>query len=522
MNPLARVRRQGGPIVGSSTAGNPGGPLSTTQTSTASSSSPSNAVVTFHSISNMETCDSNVQIQWSYSGSNTPLSLYVAKSDSSSSQLLTVTSPQVDSWSWPTVDVAAGQYRFLGDMLSGNVSSQVFTVSQGTNTSCLSTSPSGTISSTSPSSTPPTGSPSPTNSLTPNPVSEASSGKKHAGAIAGGVIGGLAALTALIAVLWVCLRRRPSVRFAGPGVGRWGSLTSNTSSKPGGVGGGLASSHYRGHADSASGNILDVSHQSNKPSAISTPAGSDVDVTAPPNIAISIPADVIIASGPGRRSSIDKGGTRRSSIDKHSSMVGFDGIDDPVPQYKKHRGSAYSFSIASPQESADLNHQPFAHHGSSRRGSNAQLESQAQRLRASVDGAAQFRFERRTSLPPYAPHAPAASTMPAPTPSHTLPPSAHPSYPASPTSPMSPSSPMPFGTLMSKSGGHPHRSSTKRKPVPAYDASEFDNQSTVTGATGSSSSNIGHAEHGLSHKSSFGSGPVHYLIPDMPPPPPRD
>ncbi|KZT24152.1 hypothetical protein NEOLEDRAFT_1242640 [Neolentinus lepideus HHB14362 ss-1] len=104
---------------------------------------------------------------------------------------------------------------------------------------------------------------------------------------------------------------------------------------------------------------------------------------------------------------------------------------------------------------------------------------------------------RRVAVPPI-------SYMP---PSHV--PDSHP-YPPSPQSP----EPVPLSR--SASGGR----RAARKPVPKYDASEFTD--IETGSEMTAPSTVQHETIGLpelNHKSSLGEKKMHYILPDMPPPP---
>ncbi|KAI9444132.1 hypothetical protein H4582DRAFT_1064717 [Lactarius indigo] len=236
-------------------------PASSTSSSVPASSTPS---LIFVAINEMFTCGIS-PIRWGYSGPSAPMSLNItnlnvlqqAPLSTSSSNIGTSTSngttstttsviqpgvrrqysgyggsylpdineqlasqldPNTLSWSWPAVNVPQGWYQLLATVQNVQVPSSTFFVQNGTNVECvLQFAPSS-------SSTPPvpvsTG-------ASPSPVVGASSGHSHAGAIAGGVIGGIAFFAAaLVAFLFWFLRRR-SDRSGGAENGhrrRWSAM----------------------------------------------------------------------------------------------------------------------------------------------------------------------------------------------------------------------------------------------------------------------------------------------------------
>ncbi|KAH7924372.1 hypothetical protein BV22DRAFT_512659 [Leucogyrophana mollusca] len=447
---------------------------STMATSTASSSSPSTtaASLAFNAISNMTTCTS-ANISWVYTGPAATIQLAVTnisvtQQDSSQTfiQDLVDTDALAESWAWPTVNVSQGWYAIQGFTSGSYISTQSasFFVSNGTNTNCLSTSPSSSM---------------PASAASTVTASSAPSQKNNTSAIVGGVVGGIVgvAIIALLGVLWLMRRRRRPSRGGGDrrSVGRWGSLTSNSSHvNPGGSARDLTSNHYHGHTASA-GEMLPplVADKS----VASTPGGSNEDVD-------SLRDEKLLS---------------RNSLPPPSP---FDNIVDAPLPYRGNRSSTYSLQTPSV---AGCSHA----RASSVRTSNNGLEEQAQRLRSSMDGSLFLRTERLSM-----PASPGAIIR-----TPTSPARARDDYPPFP-SPISP---------VARSNSGTRR--TPRKPVPYYDPSELqssshetptlDTHSTLTTAGESSQSGTEAftSQTELSHKASFGSNrPVHYLIPDMPPP----
>ncbi|KAI9462805.1 hypothetical protein BJY52DRAFT_112064 [Lactarius psammicola] len=116
-------------------------------------------------------------------------------------QLVTQWDPTINNWTWPAVNVPQGWYQLLATVQGApQTTSSTFFVQNGTNVDCIPQFASSS-STTSPV-------PVPTDA-SPSPVVGASSGHSHAGAIAGGVIGGIAFFAAaLVAFLFWFLRRR--------------------------------------------------------------------------------------------------------------------------------------------------------------------------------------------------------------------------------------------------------------------------------------------------------------------------
>ncbi|KAH7882309.1 hypothetical protein F5I97DRAFT_344769 [Phlebopus sp. FC_14] len=419
----------------------------------------------------MTTCTSGL-ITWNYSGQEAEVELSVtnfgvyqdqqrfalgfilAKRQNTAGQMvdqvLADTNATSGSWTWSSVNLPEGWYQAEAAMSDFATSSPQFFIANGSDVSCLS----GNLSLSS---------------------GTSSSPKSNIGAIIGGVIGGVVglALVALALTLWFRRRRVPARGHdsRSTNVGRWGSLTSNSSNiNAGGNSRNLTNQHYRAHSQSA-GEMVPVI-AGDKASATTTRGGSDEDATT-----MGEEKAVTPSSPPG--------------------MNPFEALDTPAPYNRR----ASTYSLQSPSVLADSSR--------SVRASNQSLEQQAHRIRSSMESSLYLRTER-LSMP-------------------VLPPLSLPRTPTSPVRsttrdeyPLSPVTPLPVNRSSSLGGSSGTRR-TPRKPVPQYDAAELrqdsaqDTQSTFT-ATGESSHS--HETRGvpeLSHKASFGSHrPVHYLIPDMP------
>ncbi|KAH9959471.1 hypothetical protein BC827DRAFT_506652 [Russula dissimulans] len=123
--------------------------------------------------------------------------------------------PTGGNWTWGGVNVPQGWYEMLAYVQGVlHTSSNSFFVANGTNTNCITQfaarSPSNQV---------------PTSTASPSAIVATSSGHSHAGAIAGGVIGGVAFLAAvIIAFLYMCVRRRNGRPRRGGGR-RWSELS---------------------------------------------------------------------------------------------------------------------------------------------------------------------------------------------------------------------------------------------------------------------------------------------------------
>jgi hypothetical protein len=132
--------------------------------------------------------------------------------------------PAVNNFTWTSVNVPQGWYQIHANVQNTvQATSSSFFVQNGTNTNCV-PQYAVTAPSTGGSSSPTSHVPVATGSL-----SSGQSGHSHAGAIAGGVVGGLAFLAVVFAAIFFCfLRRRPSrsrLRDDDGGGRRWSELS---------------------------------------------------------------------------------------------------------------------------------------------------------------------------------------------------------------------------------------------------------------------------------------------------------
>ena len=237
-------------------------PVSTTSSAAPASTSPS---FVWQTVGEMFTCG-QTNVHWTYTGTSSPLTLHMTNINvshhaplssigpSSTSQASAVTvsvtsptlvkrqfngfggsylppvnevliagiDPAVNNFTWTTVNVPQGWYQIYANVQNTvQATSSSFFVQNGTNTNCVpqyAVAPTNAKSSSTSHVPVATGSP-----------SSAQSGHSHAGAIAGGVIGGLAFLAAVFAAIFFCfLRRRPSrsrLRDDDGGGRRWSELS---------------------------------------------------------------------------------------------------------------------------------------------------------------------------------------------------------------------------------------------------------------------------------------------------------
>lgn len=469
-------------------------PVSSSTTSSASSSSASSHVMTstasaltpsstptqftINAVKNMTTCAPGV-ITWTYNGSSPNILLSITsinvldpypQRDLTRRQItarqisvtLTNTSTTLNSWTWPQVDQPQGWYIIDGYVASLNASSTAFFISNGSDTSCLFSSPSSSLG--------------PTSTAT---VAETSSMTLSLGEIVGIVVGSLAGLLFLVLAIayFLCRQRRSPTRGSKPKQSvrkRWSSLRSNDSAARSLAAG--DSTHSHGHSDA----ILIVA-DSGKASETTTTQGSE-----------------------------EYNGSHGEEKEAHPhlprGMTPVDATNNPLSRYN-HRTSVHSLHDPCPFPD------PPPRGGTARtrvtpaRYSEQSLELQAARIRSSMESSMYLRTER-FSLPALATSTPHTPTSPS---------GGQDDYPPSPAAATS--------ARRSPSTGAVSARRTSRKPVPHYEASDFrddlhsavDNQSMFT--AGESSHSHGteslsplHAMSGLSQNR------IHYLIPDMPPP----
>lgn len=476
------------PLHSSSPSGTLASPSSSGTSSATPQPSSSPGTLNF-TLQNMTTCSSGL-ISWKYSGKAVGLLLSVTNIGVSQDynallriearqsinttiqQQLVDTNTSASSWTWPSVNLTQGWYEIQGLALSTPTvsnDSAPFFISNGTNVSCL------------------TGAPS-QGSSTASPSASSAASKTNVTSIVAGVVGGVAgaALATLAGIcLWLRRRKRSLVGGGGSKDRKWGSLSSTSSSiQPGGNGAQLTGNRFHAHSESAGAILQDVA--GGKAFATTTPGGSDEDV-----VVVSEEKLVSPASSSGMR-----------PFD--------DALNTPV-HFDSH---ASTYSIQTPTVVASEGSRSC---GPSIRTSSQSLEQQAQRIRSSMDTSVRRRGER-LSMPTLP--SPALSRLPH-LPTHT-----QEEYPLTPVPPT------PINRSISAGAVSMTARRTPRKPVPQYDSSllledkNTDSVSTFTAGAESSQSHgtgFGAGAYGtpsdLVHKASFGNGrPVHYLIPDMPPP----
>ncbi|KAI0360345.1 hypothetical protein OH77DRAFT_1418235 [Trametes cingulata] len=225
-----------------------------TATSTGASTNPT-PTLSFGNIPTATACAS-VTIPWTYSGPDEDITLLVYTDigphpdGTSGAGAVTVMGAPVavnvdaasQSFTWQPVNLTLGWYKIRAVGTDLAAESSQFCVLPGTDSSCLTApaSSSTTSSTTSPPSAIATSSSiTPTSSATLLPVTDAVSSHSRAGAIAGGVVGGVVIIAAAIAAyLYFGLCRRTPTRSrrrdldgsGRPGyLGKWGGLSSRDS-----------------------------------------------------------------------------------------------------------------------------------------------------------------------------------------------------------------------------------------------------------------------------------------------------
>ena len=243
-----------------------------TPVSTSSSAAPASTSASFvwQPIAEMFTCG-QTNVVWNYTGSPSPLTLNItninvtqqaplssigpsstiSQTTSSPAASVSATSPSLggrqsngydgsylpvvneyliagidpaaNNFTWTSVNVPQGWYQIYADVQNTvQATSSSFFVQNGTNTACvpqfLLGAPSTITADSSSSTSPPVATSSPSTH----------SSHSNAGAIAGGVVGGIAFLAAAFAVIFFCLRRRPTrsrLRDEDGGGRRWSELS---------------------------------------------------------------------------------------------------------------------------------------------------------------------------------------------------------------------------------------------------------------------------------------------------------
>ncbi|KAJ7034550.1 hypothetical protein C8F04DRAFT_1101341 [Mycena alexandri] len=417
--------------------------------------------------------------------------------------------PSVEVFQWPSVNVTAGWYAMLAAVDDTVVPSLPFFVVNGSDISCTlppvsttSSSPGSTASGGSGTPTASGGQPTSSGSTGTLPVSGSSSSKVNKGAIAGGVIGGLAVIAAAIAAYFYI---RYASASTAPGTAknrsrRWDGLGSTDSKAkayptPRSTG---ASGRHHSQTDSI-GPML--SHDSNvyvigsvgidsRPSRINE--GLDEDV----GNSDFYPSQEKISGSPSRSNPFSESGHDDDSVPLD--------LITPLPGSAVTRNSSTSTSSYMNNNFSRPRSHPGSPYGSP--------------TSASGDGPFSNSAQNNTT-----------STL------------SHPDSSYPPTATSSPA----FASGTSQEGGFgPRRGSagepiatgsrrTPRKPVPQYNPTDPALTSSApppmpslpqdsdSSREGSLRSGVGAGDlPRLTHKSSFGAEgrAVHYLIPDMPPP----
>ncbi|KAI0747148.1 hypothetical protein C8Q80DRAFT_1179680 [Daedaleopsis nitida] len=440
------------------------------------------------------------------------------------------------TWTWGSVDAEQGWYTVeaVADSSTWTATSTQFFVTNGTDLSCLygttpSSSPSTSIPSTSSgTSTESTSSPtsSPTTVL---PVEAATSNRVRTGAIAGAVVGGLIIIgAAIIGYIYFGLCRRAPTRSrrraldgAQPQLGKWGGLSSRDSGMDAPMAGSgkpalamVLPSKKHGKTESTGAMLSPISTRAHGRS-VAEQVVSDEDLS--------------------------------TLADEEKAYKGQEFIETVPPLAYTRRRSSISGNGGHLKPVASISEPPPSTGSMGRNRPRASSQSHRAMALAKLDG----------NDP--TPASPRARSPTVPRRSFDNPPTAMPaSFPHN-AAPMSPSS----------SGGGPMSRRSLRKPVPLLDSSEFPvpptptstgvsvsrGQSLSSTATMASTATptsahpmyrneshssanlrapapvrqhsredleaVGMELPSLNHKSSFGNRPVHYLIPDMPPPPRR-
>lgn len=408
--------------------------------------------------------------------------------------------PALGAYTWPLVNVPTGWYVLNASLaFTSPILSQPFYVDESTDTSCLaststtSSSPSGSTTATSSTSASPTGPIIPT-----LPVNAVSGSKVNRGAIAGGVIGGLAILAAAIAAFFY-------LRYASAASGPRTSSPRRNMRKWGGLGSIDSKTNEYPSTSRAVGTTSNRHH-------------SQSDSVGP----ISLDSDVYMIGNVGidsRPSRIDDGLEEQDEVnsyfspsqEKFSSPTSASPIRSPFSD-PGHGNDAVPLGIIPPlpvtrDSSTSTSHmhssfsRPRSHPASPYPGSPTQQE-------------APFSSSANNNTSSSLSH-PESSYAPSPSPAFT-----------SGTSQTTAESPPP---ARRSSTGEPLTRRTPRKPVPQYNPTDPALASPppmpVSAPHDSDSSREGSLRGGvpgaqLSHKASFGAEgrQVHYLIPDMPPP----
>lgn len=345
----------------------------------------------------------------------------------------------------------------------------------------------------------------------PTFIAATSSSHNNAGAIAGGLIGGIALVVVVIGAVLLYLRRRNrskgTLPWSGTGVGRKGIRISSSSGLEGGGGGygGGAAGRWNRASEDLVGRSFD--HPTRHVSALSA------STLAGPHRGNSMSSQTHLGSHEGYATEDDEKVPGTPSTLQGHGAPGKQSLDD-IPALPLEPPSAYTYglgrqrSLTSQNRAAALAKLDAAEGTVSRSNSvgtrdtasNPASPTRDNRAnRASSSGSGSKRTPRK-AVPKYDEGEFAMADMPSPPANVT-------SLTSPPARAISPSSP-------------------PTTYPPAFNRTNSEDGTTNGSRHGSrsgSSANL-HSHYlgaelpALNHKTSFGDGPVHYLIPDLPPP----
>ncbi|KAK7059753.1 hypothetical protein R3P38DRAFT_2759140 [Favolaschia claudopus] len=427
--------------------------------------------------------------------------------------------PGLRTFTWTSVDAPPGWYEIIATLPFPDFSrqSQAFYVQNGTDTSCINSTPASSSTTSDPTSPPasPTASSSSTISSSGGdgtlPVNgAASTSKVNRGAIAGGVIGGLAVIAAAIAAFFYFryaaasstskgspAKRGPSRRWAG-----LGSTDSKTNMYPSpssrSAGASSGGSHRQTQTNSV-GAMLDSNVYmignvgiNSRPSRMNDTTAEEDEVES----SFFSPSQEKISSSPPGRSPFSESGHG------HEDAVALDYIA-PLPG----NSAVTRNSSTSTSSYMNSNFSRPRSHPSSPYNSPTSTEGPFSDSKRNTSSS----VVHESSYPPApSPAFPSGTSQTAAIERRGSAGSNEPAAAAAPPTRRTPRKPVPQYNPTDPSLTSPPASSPTPLP-PVHDASDSSREGSLRGGMPGAPQ--------LGHKSSFGDGrPVHYLIPDMPPP----